>query len=125
MKKKLIAALLIVVSLLALCACGETAREAVVPEPRSGSRVPYVDTNKSSFDLSMASMRYTPDSTCFSEVGYCDDLEILVVTFRDSGATYVYLDFPEVEWDNFIDADSLGSYYNAYIKGEYTCYRYD
>ena len=69
-------------------------------------------------------MQDTPNSSCFSEVGYCEDEEILVVTFRDSGKTYLYLDVPEWEWYSFISSSSLGGYYNSDIKPFYSCYRW-
>jgi hypothetical protein len=73
------------------------------------------------FDTDNVPMQSTPDSTCFSEVGYDSDWEVLVVRFRDSGSVYTYSDFPEDEWNEFIAADSLGSWYNTYIKGQYEC----
>jgi hypothetical protein len=75
------------------------------------------------FDVDEVTMQSTPESTCFSEVGYDSDWEVLVVRFRDSGSVYTYSDFPESEWNDFIAADSLGSWYNTYIKGQYDCER--
>jgi hypothetical protein len=71
------------------------------------------------FDVDNVSMQSTPKSSCFSEIGYDSDWEILVVRFRDSGAVYTYSDFPEDEWNKFIAASSLGRWYNAHIKGRY------
>ncbi|MBQ9388227.1 MAG: KTSC domain-containing protein [Lachnospiraceae bacterium] len=81
---------------------------------------PIVDEDY--FDVNNVYM-YSVDSTCFSEVGYDRDSENLVVTFRDSGATYVYTDFPMYEWDSFFNASSLGRYYNSHIKGYFPCYK--
>lgn len=67
----------------------------------------------------------TPDSTCFSEVGYDYDFECLWVRFRDSGASYVYYSFTESDWFEFIDSPSLGQYYNQYIKDNYEYNRVD
>ena len=75
------------------------------------------------FDADAVAMQSTPDSTCFSEVGYDAEWEVLVVRFRDSGSVYTYSCFPVSEWDEFIAADSLGSWYNTYIKGQYDCER--
>ena len=61
----------------------------------------------------------TPDSSCFSEIGYRDGT--LVVTFRDSGESYAYYDVPSTVWDALCAADSMGGYYNADIKGQYDC----
>ena len=65
----------------------------------------------------------TPDSTCFSYVGYKSGR--LVVTFRDSGASYAYLDVPEGVWEELRDAYSMGGYYNSAIKGYYDCEKLD
>lgn len=67
------------------------------------------------------SMKSTPDSSCFSEIGYDDWTATLYVRFRDSGSLYSYEEF--YDWDSFRHADSLGSYYNSYIKGQYECHR--
>lgn len=71
------------------------------------------------FDVDNIDMESTPQSSCFSSVGYDSDFQVLAVVFRTTGKMYVYYDFPESEWDNFINADSLGKYYNANIKGKY------
>ena len=60
----------------------------------------------------------TPRSSCFSAVGYDWDNEVLYVQFRDSGSIYAY-DVPSYIYDELISADSMGKYYNSYIKGEY------
>lgn len=36
----------------------------------------------------------TPESTCFSRVGYVSRNNVLIVVFRDSGAEYHYFDVP-------------------------------
>ena len=71
------------------------------------------------FDVDDVEMQSTPGSSCFSEIGYDSYWEILVVQFRDNGSVYTYLDFPIDEWDKLTSADSLGSWYNKYIKGQY------
>ena len=68
----------------------------------------------------------TPQSTCFIYVGYDPWEEKLGVIFRDNDTrAYVYSDFSQSDWNAFISASSLGSYYNAHIKGQYDCERYD
>lgn len=62
-------------------------------------------------------MEETPRSSCFSEVGYDAENEILHVVFRTTGIEYVYYDFTENDWNTFYNADSLGKYFNANIKG--------
>lgn len=61
----------------------------------------------------------TPESTCFSMVGYDSRNNMLIVVFRDSGAEYHYFDVPEDVWESFYDSVSLGRYFNSYIKGNY------
>lgn len=61
----------------------------------------------------------TPESTCFSRVGYDARNQVLIVVFRDSGAEYHYYDVPEDVWESFYDSASLGRYFNANIKGYY------
>lgn len=68
-----------------------------------------------------AEMIPTPDSTCFSEVGYADGS--LFVTFRDNGYSYEYKNVPQSVYDALWDADSMGGYYNKEIKGYYECHR--
>ena len=75
------------------------------------------------FDVDDVNMQSTPGSSCFSEIGYDSDYDILVVQFRDSGSVYIYLDFSIDEWGKFISADSLGSWYNKHIKDKYECER--
>lgn len=68
----------------------------------------------------------TPGSTCFSYIGYDSQHEKLAVIFcSNEDRAYVYSDFTAADWRNFTAADSLGSYYNAYIKGKYPSERYD
>lgn len=76
---------------------------------------PIID--KSDYDS--VKMQSTPNSTCFSEIGYYDG--DLFVVFRDSGAEYVYRDVPKYVWNELNDADSMGRYYNSNIKGNYDC----
>ncbi|MBO7669839.1 MAG: KTSC domain-containing protein [Oscillospiraceae bacterium] len=74
-----------------------------------------------SFDWSRVSMEDTPESSCFSEIGYDKKHEVLVVTFRDSGASYAYYGLPSSVWNELCNAKSKGGYYNSEIKGYYDC----
>ena len=74
-----------------------------------------------SFDYSGFTVVETPSSDCFSEIAYNSRRHILVVTFRDSGATYAYYDVPASVWSELRDAYSKGGYYNSDIKGHYDC----
>ncbi len=56
------------------------------------------------------------DSSAFSEVGYSDGT--LIVVFHNSGP-YKYTGIPQDLYYDFINSDSLGGFYNDYIKGQY------
>lgn len=60
------------------------------------------------------------DSSCFSSVGYDSSLGLLWVDFWNTGI-YYYEDLSYDDYLDFISADSLGGYYNDYIKGQYPC----
>ena len=120
MKRTIVFVLLM---MLVLSACGKThvtnvAEIRVEQELPAPVADPYQETG---FDGRDVSWKSTPNSTCFSSVGYDKYAEILVVVFRDSGKVYYYEDFTQSDWDDFIDASSLGSYYNKNIKGYYPC----
>ncbi|HWQ50978.1 MAG TPA: lipoprotein [Terriglobales bacterium] len=109
---------------LSLAGCGQTSPpQDFDASAAAGDVTPAAGTVSATFDIDGVNMQSTPESTCFSEVGYDRDFEVLVVRFRDSGSVYTYSDFPASEWDAFIAADSLGSWYNANIKGAYECER--
>lgn len=61
----------------------------------------------------------TPQSSCFSKVGYDSEKEELHVVFRTSGIEYIYYKFHEEDWNSFISAESLGTYFNNNIKGNF------
>jgi hypothetical protein len=50
------------------------------------------------FSVDDVNMKSTPRSSCFSQIGYDSDYDILVVKFRNSGSVYIYLDFSIDEW---------------------------
>ncbi len=68
-------------------------------------------------------LEYVSGSTCFSQIGYDALKEILFVRFKDSGSVYMYENYTRNCYKNFIQAESLGGYYNKYIKGYYPCTR--
>ena len=61
------------------------------------------------------------DSSCFEYVEYDEDDRELDVKFLDSGSVYIYLDVPYYEYEDLINADSIGGDYNSDIKGYYEC----
>lgn len=59
------------------------------------------------------------DSTCLSEVRYDLITKRLEVTFRESGASYVYYAVDEGDYEALVNALSVGGEYNAIIKGSH------
>ncbi len=130
------AALLLALLLLSLCACGAQPEPLTQPQMTVATTVPTTastttvattttteptTTEPASFSVDDVAMTATPDSSCFSEIGYSEAFETLVVTFRDSGKTYCYTNFSAADWAAFQAADSLGRYFNASIKGKFPC----
>ncbi|MCL2386042.1 MAG: KTSC domain-containing protein [Defluviitaleaceae bacterium] len=62
------------------------------------------------------------NSSCLDCVGYDKDEAILGIRFN-SGYVYAYYNVPESEYDELMNADSHGRYYNFFIKGKYNCER--
>lgn len=105
--------------------CNQTAKKTVETSGETKTGTPIVDHEKSSFSIWDVNMIETPNSSCFSQIGYSNEYEILVVTFRDSESTYLYLNVPKSEWESFRNAESLGSYFNTNIKSYYECNKYE
>lgn len=62
----------------------------------------------------------TVDSSQIHKVGYDATNKQLHVVFHSNKAkTYVYKNVPKEVHDNFLNADSAGSYHAANIKGQY------
>lgn len=59
------------------------------------------------------------DSSAISRIGYDANNKVLGVEFEESGDVYYYYDVPENVYNDLKKADSIGGYYNDYIKGEY------
>ncbi len=62
------------------------------------------------------------DSSAIYLVGYFDIAgeDILAIVFRNHDEDiYLYYDVPESVYEKMINADSIGSYYNKHIKGQY------
>lgn len=93
--------------------------ERLLDPPPVKTPAPTENANDDNF------MQDTPNSSCFSQVGYDTDEERLIVEFRETKAVYEYTGFSAADWDAFISADSLGTYFNKYIKGNYTFSRVD
>ena len=52
-------------------------------------------------------MQDTPNSTCFSAVGYDSTSKMLYVEFRDSGSVYSYESVPQSVYDDLMSAQSM------------------
>ncbi|SFD06849.1 KTSC domain-containing protein [Pseudoalteromonas denitrificans] len=64
------------------------------------------------------------NSSAFSHIGYSSINRVLDVQFK-SGSVFRYFDIPNTVWEGFYYSTSLGSYYNEYIKGQYTSEKLD
>ena len=65
--------------------------------------------------------RFPVDSSCLSMVGYDPEFQTLYLTYRPTGMTYVYFDFGEDDFEQFMNAPSLGVHVNRVIKPLYEC----
>jgi hypothetical protein len=63
-------------------------------------------------------------SSMASAVGYDNNQNILQVEFHN-GAVYQYEGVEPETWKEFYCADSVGSFFNEEIKGQYECERID
>lgn len=62
--------------------------------------------------------RHPVISSNITEVGYSDEHQILELLFS-SGMTYQYFDVPRRVFEELLQADSIGRYVNANIKGSF------
>ena len=58
-------------------------------------------------------------SSAIKSIGYNEDKQILEVEIVDTGRVYKYFIVPLEEYMDFLDAKSLGEYYNRVIKEKY------
>lgn len=114
MAKKIIAAMLAFSLVLAITACGDAPAEEA---KQASSPLPVEDREPT------VTLQETPDSTCFSAVGYDSAGQVLFVQFRESGSIYSYDDVPALVYSDLMNAESMGGYYNGFIKGHYTAHR--
>lgn len=112
--KRLITTLLALVLAFSITACGDApAKEAETTR----TPLPAEDREPT------VTLEETPDSSCFSAVGYDSTEKVLYVQFRDSGVIYSYDDVPSLVYSDLMHSESMGGYYNGYIKGYYTSHR--
>ena len=74
------------------------------------------EATTAAFSLDDVTLTATPNSSCFSKIGYSEAHETLVLVFRNGG-TYLYTGVPDAVWQSFRAADSLGRFFNTKIKG--------
>ncbi len=58
-------------------------------------------------------------STAIKSIGYNEDKQILEVEILETGRVYKYFNVPLEEYMDFMEAKSLGEYYNRVIKEKY------
>jgi len=119
MKKIIVSVLLMA---LICVGCGRSAEQQGNSAPSVAEASASAQTEE--FDPGSVSLKAV-DSSCFSRVGYDGGNDVLVLEFRESGALYAYYDFSQGDYDRFLAADSLGSYFNEHIKNIYACNRID
>jgi lysyl-tRNA synthetase, class II len=64
--------------------------------------------------------RVTVDSSLMANMEYDDRRATLQVEFRD-GSIYQYLDVPIQTYQDLLQAESKGAYFNHHIRGIFTC----
>lgn len=62
--------------------------------------------------------RQSVNSSSIAAIGYDEANEILEIEFL-SGGIYQYFDVPMYVYEELMEADSHGKYFNAYIKENY------
>lgn len=120
-----VSCILALLLLLSLAACGEVQQSpAQTSQPINVEDAePIENTSEDDyFDYTNVEME-SVESTCFSEIGYDEEYEILLVRFLESGSLYEYYGVPEDVYEDLLYSESPGGYYNDYIKGQYECDR--
>lgn len=59
------------------------------------------------------------DSSCLSSASYDPIEKVLQVTFKSDDTTHKYADVPSETWAGLQTADSVGNYFNTYIRNFY------
>ena len=98
-------------------------RKDVVPKQdrRQQSFAEPNQANKITLSTGALRMLSTPNSSCFSAVGYDLSQHLLVVKFRTTGCVNLFHDFPAIKWNEFITSSSMGKWYHANINGKFRC----
>ncbi len=139
--KRAVAIIMLCLLVLVLCGCAEAETEVVsllptpkttfpvLPSPQITAPVlstpaptlyiPPIVVEPEPTPLTPPDLFETPDSTCFEYIGYDESTGLLCVVFRETWMMYYYENVPYDLWIDFINAPSLGKFYNEYIKPEY------
>ena len=95
-------------------------KEMVTDMAKNSNRIKTVRYMKYLSDLIPDVMkRELVDSTAIKSIGYNEDKQLLEVEILETGNIYQYRDVPLEEYFDFMDAKSLGEYYNRVIKQKY------
>lgn len=60
------------------------------------------------------------ESSMIASIGYNSDSSTLEIEFKKNGAVWQYYDFSESTYFEFIGSSSVGKFFLAHIKGQYT-----
>ena len=60
-------------------------------------------------------------SSAIRKVGYESSTNTMYIDFEDSDPYYTYCGVPELVFQEFISANSVGRYYHDHIKDKYDC----
>lgn len=95
-------------------------KEMVTDMVKNKNRLKTVRYMKYLSDLIPGVMkRELVDSTAIKSIGYNEDKQLLEVEILGTGRIYQYKEVPLEEYFDFMDAKSLGEYYNRVIKEKY------
>jgi len=59
------------------------------------------------------------ESQMLSATAYDDSKQILYLRFRNTGSVYRYFDFPPVDQQAFLDAESKGRFFRFHIRDHF------
>ena len=120
--------LMVILSLFAGCAANTDSNQAQNETPKEESSPTYYfdeegycyDDEGNWIDPSDDMQYWDVDSSAFDRVGYSERTHTLDVQFDNSG-WYRYTNISPSLFNEFINSESLGGFYNDYIKGQYPC----
>jgi hypothetical protein len=59
------------------------------------------------------------ESKMLSAVAYDEEKQILYLRFRKTGDVYRYFEFPDADYQAFLNAESHGNFFLAHIRGPF------